>query len=110
MITCTREAVDEGLKIANHVIISTIIPRDDDPILNVEAQKFNTQIFECYIEHENVRVNDNCNLSLRPDQVEKFFDEEDAVYLYDDGTRVFAHNIKVSIANTLGVRIIRSRS
>ena len=58
-----------------------------------------------------MRVNDNCNLSLRPDQVEKFFDEElDAVHLNDHGTRVFAHNIKVSIANTLGVRIIRSRS
>ena len=47
-------------------------------------------------------MNNNCNLSLRPDQVEKFFN--------DHGTRVFAHNIKASIANTLGVRIIRSRS
>ena len=110
MITCTRETVDKGLKIADHVIISTIIPRYDDPMLNVKAQKFNTQIFECYMEHEDVRVNDNCNLSLRPDQVEKFFDEEDAVHLNDHGTRVFAHNIKVSIANTLGVRIIRSRN
>ena len=110
MITHTREAVDKGLKIANHVIISIIIPRYDNPVLNVKAQKFNTQIFECYIKHEDVRVNDNCNLSLRPDQVEKFFNEEGAVHLNDHGTSVFAHNIKFSIANTLGVRIIRSKS
>ena len=38
-------------------------------MLNVKAQKFNTQIFECYMEHEDVRVNDNCNLSLRPDRL-----------------------------------------
>ena len=61
MIRCTREAVDKGLKIDDHVIISAIIPRYDDPMLNVKAQKFNTQIFECYMEHEDVRVNDNCN-------------------------------------------------
>ena len=60
--------------------------------------------------HEDVGVNDNCNLSLRPDQVEKFFNEEDAVHLNNHGTCVFAHNMKVSIASTLGVRIIRSRS
>ena len=62
------------------------------------------------MEHEDVRVNDNCNLSLCPDQVEKLFDEEDAVHLNDHGTRVFAHNMKVPMANTLGFRIIRSRS
>ena len=110
MITCTREAVDKGLKIADHVIISTIIPWYDKPMLNVNAQKFNAQIFECYMEHEDVRVNDNCNLSLCPDEVEKFFNEKGAVHLNDHGTCVFAHNIKVSIAKTLGVRIIRSRS
>ena len=45
MITCTRKAVDKGLKIADHVIINTIIPRYDNPMLNVKAQKFNTQSY-----------------------------------------------------------------
>ena len=32
------------LTIADHVIISTIIPWYDNPMLNVKAQKFNTHI------------------------------------------------------------------
>ena len=85
------------------VIISTGLPRGDYKSLNEKVQICNAKLQGLYIETDNVSFCDNSSLGIRGEPNMRLFNS-DRVHLSDNGIRVLAANMKVSIAKALNIQ------
>ena len=106
MVKLTKECVDTACQKAEKVVLSTIIPRYDDSSLRLKIQLFNARIAEMYFNDDKVVICDNSILTVREDQVGRYFDINDKVHLSKDGNSTFASNIKISICKAMNLTVI----
>ena len=94
----TEEIVNLSLQKSNKVVISTIISRDDDPLLDAKASAVNANIKLKYLNKQNIYICENGNLRDK-----KF--RTDKVHLTDRGVSRLANNLKYRIAAALDITV-----
>ena len=103
LISLISETVDKCTQKADHVIISTIIKRDDDEEIGVKAEIINANMKYKYLNVSNVTICNNDNLYDRK------YRAQDGIHLKPIGTSRFASNLKYKIAESLGITVERKR-
>ena len=102
IVDLTGKCINEAVKKAEKVVISTIIPPYDELELNTKAQMVDAFITQAFSNKESIIISDNCNLNTRMDNAGKFF-ILDRLHLNEQGTKIFASNLKTSVCNALGI-------
>ena len=95
--------VSKAVTKADKVVLSTIIRREDVEDIDLKADVVNAFMQLKYKRNENVVVCDNYKL------YDSQFRKGDKLHLNDDGTPIFASNLKYAIAEACGVRVIQKR-
>ena len=93
-----EQVIEHALQKANKVVITTIVNRDDDPLLNSKASAVNGNIKFKFINKPNVFLCVNDNLSDT-----KF--RADKIHLTDPGPSRLANNIKYKVAEALDISV-----
>ena len=96
-----KETISKASTKAKHVVISTIVGREDDDSLKAKAEVINANIKYTYLKDPTVLVCDNGNLK------DVKFRLSDGVHLSDHGTAVLASNLKYKIAEALNVKVLK---
>ncbi len=94
------DIVEAALTKADKVVISTIINRTDIRDINLKINMVNSFIKLKYMRHDSIVICDNFKLQSNN------FRKPDNLHLNDDGVRVFASNLKYTIAEAIGVEVI----
>ena len=97
------DLVNLALTKTEKVVISTIINRTDITDIDLKVAEVNLHIERKYRNHESVVICDNHKLH------DKEFRGRDELHLNNDGVPIFASNLKFSIAEALGVRVIKKQ-
>ena len=110
MMSALSECIDNATTKAGKVIVGSLIPRYDDPQLNLKTQIFNTSLLENSLDaNAPFLLGDISNLHVREDLVSKYF-VNDKLHLNQDGSSILAANMRRSICNALQIKIDRERS
>ena len=88
---------------ADKVVLSTIIRREDIDDIDLRSNVVNAYMQLKYKRDGNVVVCDNYKL------YDSRFRKRDKLHLNDDGTTVFASNLKYAIAEACGVEVVQKR-
>ena len=110
MMATLLECIDIAKAKAGKVVVGSLIPRYDDPQLNLKTQIFNTSLLENSLDvNAPFLLADNSNLHVREDLVSKYF-VDDKLHLNQDGSSTLAANMRRSICNALQIKTDRERS
>ena len=91
--------VSKALTKAEKVVVSSVIRREDIVDIDLKADLVNAYVNLKYKRIENVVICDNYKL------YDGRFRKQDKLHLNDDGTRLFASNLKYAIASAVGVHV-----
>ena len=97
----TSDTIELCLNKADKVVISLIISRDDDPLVDAKADLVNANLKFKYLNNPKVIICNNDNLR------DKKFKTSDGIHLNDHGTSVFASNLKYKIAEALDITVVK---
>ena len=89
---------EKALLKAKKIVISSIISRDDDPLLNAKAAAVNANLKLIFINTPNVSLCINDNLNDKKFRVDK-------VHLSDRGVSRLANNLKYKLASALNITV-----
>ena len=95
--------VSKALTKANKVVISTIIMREDVVDIDLKVNLVNAHIKMKYKRNDNVVVCDNYKLD------DPTFRKVDKLHLNDNDVSILASNLKYSIAEAVGVQVIKKQ-
>ena len=110
IVTLIMECIEIATGKAHKVIVGSLLPRYDDLNLHLKTQLVNAMLLEKSMENDQIFMCDNNNLNLRQDQVRKF-STEDQLHLNQEGSSVFASNMRCMICRVLDIQMIsRGRS
>ena len=101
IINQTTDTVEMCLLKADKVVISSIISRDDDPIVSAKAELVNAILKFKFLNNPKVLICNNDNLRDRK------FRRGDGIHLTDHGISVFANNLKYKIAEALDIAVVK---
>ena len=103
IIKQTIDTIEMCLEKTDKVVLSSVITRDDDKVIDATAELVNANLKFRYLGNSNVLVCNNDNLRDRKFRV------GDGIHLTDYGTSVFANNLKYKIAEALDIAVIKKR-
>ena len=110
MLNMMDQIINKCEYITENIIISSVIPRYDSAQLKINAQLYDAKLMERFVDNRNIYICDNSNLSLRPESLSRFFND-DKIHINEDGAKVFAKNINFSICESLNIKMsVKKRS
>ena len=84
------------------IVVSNIAPRGDDEFVDINRQEHNIKLLKEYNLSQNVMISENNNLSKHGTVIKRFYGH-DQIHLNQNGSRVLAANISISLKSMMGI-------